>query len=63
MEDKKKTAQKRADKKWIENNKEHRRYLSYRTSARTFIRHWATKEDVDELLKIFNEENKNSKTY
>lgn len=61
MEDKKKAAQKRADRKWIENNKEHKNYLSYRSSARTFMRHWATKEDVDELLKIFNEENKNSK--
>jgi hypothetical protein len=38
-----------ADRKWAEANKEHRRYLTDRTSARRFIRSKATAEDLDEL--------------
>lgn len=46
-------AQRRATKKWEEENPERRKYLSYRSSARTFVRHWATDEDFEELEKIF----------
>ena len=57
---KKKTseAQRRATKKWEEKNPEKKRYLSYRTTARTFVRHWANDEDLKELVGIFENENK-----
>lgn len=50
-----------SDKKWMEKNKEHSRYLKDRTSARSFVRHKATIDDMEELNKIFREENKNYK--
>lgn len=52
---KKKTseAQIRASRKWEQENPERRRYLRYRSNARTFVRHWATDEDFEELEKIF----------
>lgn len=45
----------------MEKNKEHSRYLKDRTSARSFVRHKATIDDMEELNKIFREENKNYK--
>ena len=54
-------AQRRATKKWEEKNPERTRYLRYRTTARTFVRHWANDEDVEELLEIYKRENPNSK--
>ena len=53
-------AQRRATKKWEEKNPERKRYLSYRTTARTFVRHWATDADVAKLLEIYKNENTNS---
>lgn len=53
-------AQRRATKNWEENNPERKRYLRYRSNARTFVRHWAKKEDMQELMEIFNNENKNA---
>ena len=44
-----KEAQAAADKRWAENNREHRNYLSYRGTARSFIRNKAKKEDLLEL--------------
>ncbi|MEE0230124.1 MAG: hypothetical protein UEJ45_06475 [Peptococcaceae bacterium] len=44
-----------ADKKWNDNNKEHRRYLTDRTSARRFIRTKATLADLEELQKMMEE--------
>ena len=60
---KKKTseAQRRAIKKWEEKNPERKRYLRYRTTARTFVRHWATDADIADLLEIYKNENPNSK--
>ena len=57
---KKKTseAQRRATKKWEEKNPKRKRYLSYRTTARTFVRHWANDKDLKELIGIFENENK-----
>ena len=47
------------DKRWRDKNKEHRRYLSYRGTSRTFIRNYAKYEDIEELRKLLNErENK-----
>jgi len=37
------------NKRWAEKNKEHKRYLSYRTTARTFIRKYAKHDDLKEL--------------
>lgn len=44
-----------ADKKWNDNNKEHRRYLTDRTSARRFIRTKATLADLEELQALIEE--------
>lgn len=41
-----------SDKKWNEKNREHRNYLSSRSSARGFIRNKATIEDVEELKQL-----------
>lgn len=43
------TAQEKASKKWAEKNREHRTYLSKRSTARSFINKNATKEDLLEL--------------
>lgn len=48
-------AQRRATKRWEENNPERKRYLRYRSNARTFVRHWATQEDFEELEEIFKD--------
>lgn len=48
-------AQRRATKKLEENNPERKRYLRYRSNARTFVRHWATQEDFEELEEIFKD--------
>lgn len=53
----KRERQREADKRWIEKNKEHRRYLSQRGTARSFIRNYATEEDLKELEKIIEEKN------
>lgn len=52
-------AQIRAIKRWRDDNKEAHRIASYRSTARTFARHYATSEDMEELQKIFEKENKN----
>lgn len=54
-------AQLRANKAYYERNKDRARYVKARTSARSFVRLYATKEDMDELLEIFKNENPNSK--
>ena len=45
-------AQRKADKRWIEKNREHANYLKNRTSARCFIRNKATLEDIEELREL-----------
>ena len=54
-------AQRRAIKKWEEKNPERKRYLRYRSNARTFVRHWAVDTDVAELLDIYKNENPNAR--
>lgn len=44
-----------SDAKWIRENKEHKRYLSSRSSARSFIRNKATYDDLNELSVMINE--------
>ncbi len=56
MEDKRKSKYNpEADKRWIEKNKERRRYLSARSVARSFIRNRATDEDLRELIQMIND--------
>lgn len=45
-------AQRNADKRWREKNREHANYLKNRTSARCFIRNKATLEDIEELKEL-----------
>jgi hypothetical protein len=44
-----------ANKKWQEKNKEHAKYLSNRSRARSFIRNQATVEDLEELQALLDE--------
>lgn len=53
--------QREADRRWIEKNREHKRYLSQRSTARSFIRNYATEEDMQELEKIIAEKRKKKK--
>lgn len=48
-------AQAKATKKWNANNREHRNYLSKRSSARSFIRNHATGSDLNELEELIAE--------
>lgn len=41
-----------ANKRWREKNKERSRYLSLRSSAKSFIRNKATLEDLEELREL-----------
>ena len=49
------TAQQRANKKWNERNREHRNYLTKRSTSRGFIRNNATKKDLLELKELIEE--------
>lgn len=51
----KENKQKEYDKRWIEKNREHKRYLSYRSTSRSFIRNSATKDDLLELKKLIDD--------
>ncbi|XHB95476.1 hypothetical protein AAFF39_00335 [Lactococcus garvieae] len=44
-----------ADKKWADKNKEHKAYLKYRSTSRSFIRNKATQEDLEELEQLIKE--------
>lgn len=48
-------AQEKATKKWNKQNREHRNYLSKRSSARSFIRNHATGSDLNELEELITE--------
>lgn len=48
-------AQKRANAKWEANNREHRSYLSKRSTSRAFIRNRATKDDLIELSNLIED--------
>lgn len=48
-------AQTKATKKWNEQNREHRNYLSKRSSARSFIRNHASNSDLNELEELIAE--------
>ncbi|KRN50127.1 hypothetical protein IV71_GL000910 [Fructobacillus fructosus KCTC 3544] len=52
------TAQNEANKRWAEKNKEHKKYLNYRSTSRSFIRKLATEEDLKELAFLIEERSK-----
>ena len=52
-------AQKRAIKKYRENNKEKINIGNYKRIARLFIKNYATKEDMEEFNKLFLERENN----
>ena len=54
-------AQRRATRNWEKRNPEQKRYLRYRSNARTFVRHWAVDADAEELLEIYKNENPNAR--
>ncbi|WP_167751450.1 hypothetical protein [Lentibacillus salicampi] len=43
------------NKKWADKNKEHKRYLSYKSTTKTFIKNYANPDDLEELKKIIKE--------
>lgn len=45
----------RANKKWDENNKERKKYIVKRSTAKGFIRDYATLEDIATLRELLNE--------
>ena len=45
-------AQKKASKAYYEKNKERALMNNRRTAARTFVRHYATKEDMENLIRV-----------
>lgn len=47
----------RASRAYEERNPEKTKIDRYRRSARTFFRHHATKDDIDELIDIYYKEN------
>ena len=49
------TPQQRANKKWNAKNREHRNYLTKRSTSRGFIRNHATQEDLRELQELIQE--------
>ena len=53
-------AQRRATRNWEKRNPERKRYLRSRSNARTFVRHSADEEDMQELIDIYKEENPNA---
>ena len=51
-------AQKKASRKYEELNREQTRINNYRRTARLFVKSYATEEDIQELIKIYNENKK-----
>ena len=49
------TPQQKANKRWNERNREHRNYLTKRSTSRGFIRNHATQEDLRELQELIQE--------
>lgn len=47
--------QQRADKKYRETHRKKRTHLSYKATAKTFIRHWASDDELEELMELISE--------
>lgn len=52
-------AQKRASRKYEELNREQTRINNYRRTAKLFVKSYATEEDMQELIRIYNENKDN----
>lgn len=52
-------AQKNASRKYEERNREKTRINNYRRTARLFVKSYANEEDMQELIKIYNENKDN----
>ena len=52
-------AQKRASRAYEGRNPEKTKIDRYKRNARTFFRHYATKDDIEELIDIYKKENPN----
>ncbi|MDO4595257.1 MAG: hypothetical protein Q4B52_07745 [Tissierellia bacterium] len=50
---------KKANKKWRSKNPEKTRLMSYKRSARTYVRRYASHSDIRDLIELFNKENPN----
>lgn len=57
--DKVSDSQKRASRKYEERNREKTRINNYRRTARLFVKSYATEEDMEDLIKIYNENKDN----
>ena len=57
--EKESTGRTEANKRWQEKNKEHAKYLQYRSMARSFARKFATEEDMAEINQLFAERSDN----
>ena len=51
-------ARKKANKKWDNKNKEHMKYLRYRSYTKTFINQLSTVDDLTELSKLIDKRRK-----
>lgn len=52
-------AQKKASRKYEELNREQTRINNYKRTARLFVKSYANEEDMQELIKIYNENKDN----
>ena len=50
-----KSKQTEANQRWEAKNKEYSNYLKQRSSARSFIKNKATKEDIEEFRRLLDE--------
>lgn len=48
----------KANKKWDEKNKARKRYIAYRSQAKSFITKYATKDDLKNLERVIAERRK-----
>jgi len=46
------------NRRWAEKNRERKRYLSFKATAKTFIRHYAELKDLQELRELIKEKEK-----
>lgn len=57
----KKYPQNEYNKRWAEKNKELRRYLSYRSTTKTFINKHSKPEDLEEIKELIKKREQNLK--
>lgn len=53
-------SKKEANKRWNSENREKVRYYNSKSSAKSFVNNYATKEDLLELINIINEKLKSN---